>query len=334
MLIALMMGCGRTETTISNQEKFVKVVTAKVSPTESSYCLRYSGTLEASKTIPLTFQTTGTVEKIYVEVGDEVKKGQLLASLDKSDMQNIYNVTLAQYEQARDAYNRLKSVHDQGSLTEIKWAEMESNMQQAKSSLELAKSNLDKCNMRAPVDGIVGRRNIEPGQSSIGTSLSPIELVQIETINVKVSVPENEISKIKKEQKALFSVSALNGKQFEGTVTNISPVADMMSRTYTIKIYVKNSKHELRPGMVCDVTLCLERDAISLLVPYKAVSKDSEGKTYVYIVSSDGGRVKKQEITIGNYQESGIEVLSGLTVGETIVSEGCEKLSDKSLISL
>jgi len=334
MIIALMTGCGKAKTTVSNQEKTFKVSTSKVSQAENSYSLRYSGTIEASQTIPLSFQTTGTIEKIYVEVGDKVKKGQLLATANNSDMQNIYNVTLSKYQQVKDAYDRLKSVHDQGSLPEIKWVEMESNMEQAKSSLELAKNNLDKCNMRAPVDGIVGRRNISPGQSAIGASLSPIELVQIENVLVKISVPENEISKITKGQKATFSVSALDARKFEGAIINVSPVADVISRTYTVKISVKNPKYELKPGMVCDVTLNLKRGMVSLVVPYKAVSKDSDGKSFVYVVSPDGKRVKKQNVLIGNYNESGIEVLSGLTPGDVIVSEGCEKLTDNSLISL
>ena len=334
MIIALMAGCGKAKTTLVNPEKTIKVSTAKVSSAESSYSLRYSGTIEASQIIPLTFQTTGTIEKIYVEVGDIVKKGQLLATTDNSDALNIYNVTLAKYEQAKDAYNRLKSVHDQGSLPEIKWVEMESNMEQAKSSLELSKNNLDKCNMRAPVDGIVDRRNISQGQSALGASLAPIEIVQIETVLVKISVPENEIGKITKGQKATFSVSALEGKQFEGFVANVSPVADVISRTYTVKISVKNLKYELKPGMVCDVILNLNHETVSLVVPYKAVSKDTDGKTFVYVVSADGTRVIKQNVTVGNYRESGIEVLSGLTPGQVVVSAGCEKLTDNSLISL
>jgi RND family efflux transporter MFP subunit len=334
MIIALMTGCGKPKTTLPNQEKTVKVSTAKVSTGESSYSLRYSGTIEASQIIPLTFQTTGTIEKIYVEVGDIVKKGQLLATTDNSDALNLYNVTLAKYEQAKDGYNRLKSVHDQGSLPEIKWVEMESNMEQAKSSLELSKNNMDKCNMRAPVDGIVGRRNISPGQSALGASLAPIEIVQIETVLVKISVPENEIGKITKGQKATFSVSALEGKQFEGFVVNVSPVADIISRTYTVKISVKNLKYELKPGMVCDVILNLNHETVSLVVPYKAVSKDTDGITFVYVVSADGTRVIKQNVTVGNYRESGIEVLSGLTPGQVVVSGGCEKLTDNSLISL
>jgi RND family efflux transporter MFP subunit len=334
IMIALITGCGKNGTTTSNPEKAFKVSTAKVLQAESSYSLRYSGTIEPSQTIPLTFQTTGTVEKIYADVGDIVKKGQLLARLDNSDMLNIYNVTLAKYEQAKDAYDRLKTVHDQGSLPDIKWVEMETSMEQAKSSLELSKNNLDKCNMRAPVDGIVGRRNIEPGQSAIGVSQSPVELVQIENVFVKISVPENEISKIAKGQKATFSVSALDGKQFGGVVTNVSPVADLISRTYTVKISVKNSKFELKPGMVCDVTLNIERETVALVVPYKAVNKDSDGKLFVYVVSADSKRVIKQNVIVGSYHESGIEVLSGLTPGEVVVSEGCDKLMNNSLISL
>jgi RND family efflux transporter MFP subunit len=334
MIIAMMTACGRTKTTVTIPEKSVKVTTAKVSVSDNSYSLRYSGTIEASQSIPLSFQTAGTIEKIYVEVGDAVRKGQLLATTNNSDMLNIYNVTLSKYEQAKDAYDRLKLVHDQGSLPEIKWVEMETNLEQAKSSLELSKINLEKCNLRSPIDGIVGRLNISPGQSAISASLSPIELVQIETVLVKISVPENEIGKIAKGQKAVLSVSALEGKQFEGLVSNVSPVADVISRTYTVKISVRNLKSELKPGMVCDVKLDFNNGKSSLVVPYKAVSKDNDGKTFVFVVSEDGRRVTKQFITAGNYRESSIEVLTGLTRGQIVVTEGCEKLGDNNLISL
>jgi RND family efflux transporter MFP subunit len=334
ILAILVMSCEKTKPTVANLEKVVAVSITKPSLAEKSYVLHYSGTIEASQTIPLTFQTTGTVQEIYVEIGDVVKRGQLIARVDSSDMHNIYMVALAKYEQAKDAYNRLKSVHDQGSLPEIKWVEMESNMDQAKSSYELAKNNLEKCNMRAPVSGIVGRRNIEPGQSSIGSSFSPIELVQIETVFVKVSVPENEIGKIAKGQKVTFSVSALDGKLYDGVVTNVSPVADAISRTYTIKITVKNPEYHLKPGMVCDATLSLERETALLVIPYQAVSKDNFGKAFVFVVTEDGKKVRKQNITVGTYRESGIEVLEGLDPDQKIVVSGKEKLSDNSLISL
>lgn len=312
--------------------KGIKVVVSPVKEEVNYLNLKYSGTVEASKVIPLTFRTSGTIEKISVDVGDRVVKGQLLASIDKTDMQNIYNVTRAKYEQAKDAYDRLKSVHDQGSLPEIKWVEMETNLEQAKSSLEIAKNNLDKCDLRSPVDGVIGRKNIEPGQSAIGVSISPIELVEIETVYVKVSVPENEISKIKKGQSAVFIVSALDDKQFQGVVTNVSPVADVISRTYTVKVKVENPKYELKPGMVCDVTLKINQTPHALTVPYSAVSKDDNGNTFVYTVSNDGKHANKQVIETGFYNGSNIEVTKGVSKGELVISEGINKLSDNCLI--
>jgi RND family efflux transporter MFP subunit len=335
VLVALLGGCHskqNEEKVLS--EKSVSVIISEVKSERVTVNLRYSGTIEPSLTIPLNFKTAGTVERVLVEAGDAVKKGQLLATIDNSDMQSMYEITMAKYQQAKDAYERLKSVHEQGSLTEIKWVEMEANMEQAKSSLELSKNNLDKCSMRAPVDGIIGRRNIEPGMSSIGITSSPLELVQISIVFVKISVPENEIGKMKKGLNADIVVSALNNKKFSGTITNVSPVADAFARTYEVKITVNNPGLELKPGMVCDVTMDLTTEKELILIPYQAVTRDKDGNQYVFIVDRAQKRVKKQIIETGSYNGDNLEVLSGLTKGQTIVSEGKEKLSDNCLISL
>jgi len=332
-LVGLISCKNKEERSGDSSKVSIAVTTTLVQSSESSNILRYSGTIEAFQTIPLSFQTSGIVEKIFVEVGDAVKKGQLIASVNNADMSNIYNTTFAKYKQAKDGFERLKSLHDQGSLPEIKWVEMVSNMDQAQSMLDLSKNNLEKCNMRAPEDGVIGKKNIEPGQSSISIINSPIEIVKIEKVYIKISVPENEVGKINKGLKAIISVSALNNKQYDGEVVNISPVADEISRTYCIKILVNNPALELKPGMVCDVSLNTGMSKGVVLVPYKAVSKDNDGKTYVFVISSDKKNVKKQIVTTGNYHDSEIEILGGLCIGQTIVNEGKEKLSDNSLIN-
>ena len=189
--------------------KSISVTTVMVKQEKVVTALRYSGTVEAYQSIPLNFQTTGTVQEVLVDAGDIVHKGQLLATLDQADAKSMYDITLSQYQQARDAYDRLKSVHDKGSLPEIKWVEMESKLEQAQSSLNLAKNNLEKCKLFAPVNGMVGRRNIEPGLSSITLTSAPLELVDIKQVYVKISVPENEVARIVKGMKAGFTVSAM-----------------------------------------------------------------------------------------------------------------------------
>jgi RND family efflux transporter MFP subunit len=330
-----LMSCTAKQTNDRNvDEKGIAVSVSEVKKDRVTTDLKYSGTIEAFQTIPLSFQMTGTVEKVLVDAGDAVKKGQLLATIEKSNAQNMHDIALAKYNQAKDAYQRLKSVHDQGSLPEIKWVEMETNLEQAKSSLELSKNNLDKCNMFAPSNGVIGKRNIEPGMSSLSLTAAPIELVDIKKVYVKISVPENEIGKIKKGIKASFKVSALNDKQFDGEITHVNPVADIFSRTYEAKIRVDNPNFDLKPGMVCDVSLNISGDRETMLVPYQSVTKDNDGKTYVFIVDTLQKRVKKQIVETGNFQNNNLEIISGLTQGQIIVIEGKEKLSDNSLISL
>jgi RND family efflux transporter MFP subunit len=295
--------------------------------------LRYSGTVEPYQNIPLNFHTTGTVQEVLVDAGDLVHKGQLLATVDQTDAKNMYEITLSQYQQAKDAYDRLKTVHEQGSLTEIKWVEMESKLEQAQSSLNLAKNNLDKCNLYAPVNGMVGRRNIEPGMTSISLASAPLELVDIKQVYVKISVPENEVARIVKGMKAGFSLSALNDKEFTGEVANISPVADRISRTYEAKILVPNPQFALKPGMVCDVKMSTAMEKEMILVPYQSVTKDSENHAFVFVVDVSAKRARKQVIKTGQYQDTGLEVISGLEPGQIIVNGGKEKLSDNSLIA-
>jgi len=335
LTVVTLTSCGgKKEAKVINLERsaiMIKGEEVKQANTSSDY--RYSGTIEASRTIPLSFQSTGIVEKVLVNAGDVVTKGQLLATTDKASAQSMYSIALAKYQQAKDAYDRLKLVHDQGSLSEIKWVEMETGLDQAKASLSMSKDNLDKCNLYAPSNGIVGKRNIEPGMASISISGSPIELIEIQDVTVKIAVPENEISKLKKGQQAQFHVSALDNKCFAGEVTNLSPVADAISRTYEVKITVKNQSLELKPGMVCDVTVSPNGVKNCLLIPYQAVSKDEDQKSFVFIVNKATKKVKKQIIEIGNYSGNCIEVRSGLNLGQTIVVEGKEKLSDNTVIS-
>jgi membrane fusion protein, multidrug efflux system len=334
LIITILFGCAWEEPHKPETNLRIKVTAAKAVFTTGGNMFSYSGTVEASQTIPLNFQITGIVKEVYVDAGEDVRKGKILARIDDTDPKNMYLTMLAKYSQAQDAYDRLKTVHEQGSLPEIKWVEMKTNLDQAKASLELAKNNLGKCDLVAPVDGTVGRRNIEPGQSSLGLLSAPIELVRIEKVLIKISVPENEINSIKKGNKASISVMAANGKRFDGEVTNICPVAETMSRTYTVKVTVENPQRELKPGMVCDVTLNSGKESSVLVIPYQAVGKDSDGRNYVFLVNNENKSVKKQAVVVGKYNCDNIEILNGLKEGDQVVASGMEKLADNSLIEM
>lgn len=332
MTVLSIMGCTQKSKVENSQDP--QVVLSEVIKGESSDNLHYSGSIEALQTIPLTFQTTGTVLRVLVNAGDAVHKGQLLATVDKTDAQSMYELTNSKYNQAKDAYNRLKEVYDNGSLPEIKWVEMESNLQQAESSAAIAKNNLKKTNLYSPDNGIIGKRNIEPGMSSLGGAMAPLELIKIGSVYVKIAVPENEISKMKKGLKASFRVSALGDKTFNGIVTSVGVVADQISRTYEVKIIVRNPGLLLKPGMVCDVNLGIASTKGMLTVPYQAVDKDQDNNNFVFVVDPIQKIAHKRIIHTGNYVNDNIEILDGLSVGEKVVSEGKQRLSDNCKVTL
>ena len=334
LILLTLAGCSKNENQAGRlSEKAIHVVTAPVKSEKVITALRYSGTIEAYQTIPLTFQSTGTVKSVLVAEGDEIRKGQLLATIDDTDSKNMYQIASAKYQQAKDAYDRLKTVYEKGSLTEVKWVEMETNLQQAQSSMEISRNSLEKCRLISPVNGVVGKRNVEPGMSSISIGSAPIEIVDIRQVYVKISVPENELSKISKGMKARFTVSALGEEAYDGEVKNISPVADRISRTYEVRILVGNPGMTLKPGMVCDVKMNNNAEKETLLVPYRSVLRESDNSLYVFVADPVQKRVKKTPVSVGQYSGSDIEVLSGLTAGQLIVKEGKEKVSDNSLIS-
>ncbi|MFT3738271.1 MAG: efflux RND transporter periplasmic adaptor subunit [Breznakibacter sp.] len=329
--VFLLASCQRPSMTKEVAQKAIKVETTVVKASQGEKVLSYSGSIVPFQSIPVAFRTSGTVQTVLVEEGMPVRKGQALAVLDKTDLQNLYNASEAQYEQALDAYNRLKEVYQKGSLAEIKWVEMESNLKQAESSMNLAKSNLEKAVLTSPENGVVGKRNIEPGMSSLGIN-TPFEVVKIDKIYVRISVPESEISSIRKGMEANFTVSAVGGKKYKGNVSVVGVVADRISRTYEVKVLADNPSQEIKPGMVCDVTVACDPRQV-LAVDYSAVTHGVDG-AFVFKVSPDNTSVVKQPITVGQMTRDGIEILAGLNEGDVVVSQGKDKLKENSQITL
>jgi RND family efflux transporter MFP subunit len=243
----------------------------------------------------------------------------------------MHKLSETKYNQALDAYNRLKEVYDKGSLVEIKWVEMESNLHQAEAALAISKNNLEKTMLTAPENGIIGKRNIEPGMSSVGIS-APFELVKIGRIYVRLSVPENEIAKVKQGLKATFSVPAIGTNLFSGEVTMVGVVADRFARTYEVKILADNPELIIKPGMICDISLNCDQAPVNV-VDYRAVTHDVNG-AFVYKVNPSKTAVTKQPIQTGQTTPDGIEILAGLQPGDEVVCVGLNKISDNSKIEL
>ena len=316
----------------SHKTKLVKVTVKKVNTDGLDDSLTYNGTITPTITTPLSFLLPGTITSIYVEEGDFVKKGKILAKLDESTYRTAYEGTTATEKQAQDAYNRLKTVYDKGSLPEIKWQEITAKLQQAKSINKIAYQNLSNTILKAPSDGYIGKRNAEIGESAI-TGVPILNLVSINNIYVKIAVPENEINRFNKDISADIIIPAIGSEHFKGKVDKIGVVANTVSKTYDVKIIVANKKGIIKPGMACDVTIKMDSKADIITIPYQSIAKDEDGQNYVFVVDPDSNIASKQEVKLGSFVNNKIEIISGISKGDLIIIDGKQKITDQQKVT-
>ena len=165
--VMTLIGCKKersSESHLMQRSKEIRVETIIATSDESEKILNYSGIIVPYMKTSLSFRLPGMVERIYVDEGDQVRKDQILAELDKATIKSSYEMALAMQYQAQDAYDRLKKVYDKGSLPEIQWEEIKSQLKQANSSLEIASQNLEKTVIISPKSGIIGLKTQKLGQ--------------------------------------------------------------------------------------------------------------------------------------------------------------------------
>ena len=322
VLIAL-CGCGEKKKTAAEQTVRVKVqqIQAEVVNGEQGF----SGTIEESSGTSLSFAVTGTIKKIHVSAGQMVAAGQLIAELDPTTLQNAYTIAKTSLEQAQDTYNRMKELHDAGSLPEMQWISIENQLKSAMASEAMSRKSLNDTKLYAPFSGYIASRDGEIGQNAIPGS-PIVKLVNIGSVKVKISVPENEVQRIAKGSSMKIIVPALNNREFSGRVTERGVSADPRSRTYEVKATIQNPGSQLLPGMICQAFTNYMQGATGVFVPANLVQLDGNNKTFVWVVN--GGKALKREITINNETAQGVQVSGGLSAGDHIIVAGQQKVSN------
>jgi len=324
VLVLLMISCsGKKEDSTSREA--IPVAIKEVALSAEANRRNYVGTVEEISGSSLSFQVAGNVQSVLVSEGQSVSRGQLLAILDKSTVKNMHDAALASLKQAQDTYKRLSLLHDNGSLPEVKFVEIQTSLQQAQSSENIARKNLYDCNLHAPFSGVIAQRSIDAGMNVMPGS--PVfKLVTIDKVKIKVSIPENEIAHIKKGQTVQVNVAALNHKIFEGKIQEKGVMANPLSHTYEIKVELSNPKKELMPGMVCEVLIPSEDNATGIAIPNNAVQILHTGQRFVWLAKDS---VATQKIvTTGVITNQGVIVTSGLTTGDKVIVEGNQKVSE------
>lgn len=330
-LVAVMMSC--TEKSIPPRPVSVKVTQASALAADG--IRSYSGTAESAVSVNLSFGTPGIVKKVYVTEGQRVEKGERLAEIDDASYQSAYNTAKSVFNQARDAYNRLKVLHDRKALADIRWVEVESKYTQAKSMLDIAGKELSNCRITAPVSGMISVCNIEKGQYS-APAATAITIIDPEDMLCTFSVPEKEINMFSNGMEARVTVPSLDNSVMIGTVSRIGTAADLLTHTFKVGVRIDGRPDVLRPGMICRISVKFSSksaDGGQIVIPSGSIMLDYDNSHYVWIAQGDTVAVRRN-IVIGRAVADGITVTEGLDGSEDVITDGLLKVSEGCKIEI
>ncbi|MCQ2180247.1 MAG: efflux RND transporter periplasmic adaptor subunit [Bacteroidales bacterium] len=289
---------------------FVRTVEKETIPQDAVY----ASSVQANAINNIAPQSGNRIRKINVEIGDFVNQGQILAEMDK-----------VQLEQAE-----LKLKNDEAELARVRQLLQEGGISQSDfDQLQLAfnvsqssfKNLEDNTILRSPISGVVSARNYDRGD--MYTMGQPIFTVQqITPVKILVGVSESDYTKVKRGDKATVTVDALPGKEFSGTVIRLYPTMDAATHTFMAEVQVRNEKRELRPGMYARVTLDFGATQ-NFAVPDAAIVKQQgSGQRSVYVYDGDTGTVLLRNVELGRHFDGKYEIVSGLDEGEQVVVKG------------
>ena len=307
--------------TVETERAPVRVEVMAIDSMGGGLTRTYVGEVEAKESIALSFATGGKVERVLVRPGDRVTAGQKLVTISKSTAQNAYNSVKATLDQAEDAYTRLKKVHDQGSLAEVKWVEMLTTLEKARSMEQIARKQLEDCALVAPSSGVVGECRATAGASLLPGE-SAVTLLNVQQVTVNFSVPESEIASVHEGQEVTLTVPALDNLTLTGKIVERGMTASRVSHSYTVKVDLPNHERRLLPGMICKVYLAAP-DSRGIIVPAKCVQTRPDGQG-VWVIQN--GKAVRRMVQATEFVANGVLVTTGLQHGDTLVTAGMEHL--------
>ena len=327
----VLIACGQKQEEKPKDTSPVKVTVQQINAGSEAEQLRYSGTIEAENQVQLGFAVPGTVASVLVNEGQMVSAGQLLAVLDPTEYDNALLIASAGLEQAEDMYTRLNGLYEKGSLPAKDFIDIKSKLAQAKANRNLSLKRVKDTKLYASMSGIITSKNIEKGAMA-APGAPAFTIINTSKVYARVSVPESEIGKISKGQTANVSIATI-GQQLTGKIAIINPMADAASKSYSVKIQLLNGQGKILPGMIADAEIATGQSVDAITVPTKAVIRDADDITYVYVANGDN-KVTRKRITASGLKGDDVVISDGLQSGDRVVVTGQTKLKDGATVSL
>ena len=296
------------------QVKIAKVTSADIPQTET-----YTATVESDVKNNIAPNASYRIEKIYVEVGDQVRKGQVLVQLDASSMQQMK----LQLENQKVEFGRTEQLYQVGGASKAEY-------DNAKMQLDVIstqyKQLVENTQLLSPISGVVTARNYDNGDLYSSGSGPVLTIEQTNPVKVMVNISEEYYKKVYKGMSVDIDLDAYKGETFNGKVTVVYPTVDVATHTFPVEVTISNPAQKVRPGMFARATVNFG-SLNHVLVPDEALVKQiGAGDRYVYVYKD--GKVSYNKVELGQHIGTNYEIISGVNPGDEVVIAGQARLAN------
>lgn len=344
LFICLLTSCGG-DTNKAPAERMVKSVV--IGGDDSSMVRTYPGRVDAGQRVDVSFQVSGTLKEFPVKEGDKVAEGDLLARLDDRDYQNRYDAAKAILDTAEMNFKRGETLVKTGTIAQASFDELRSKYESAKSNANIAEKALKDTRLSAPFSGLVARTFVDNFQE-IQAKEKILSLQNIEAIDIIIDVPEQDLIRREKVREgnqesevlpnSYITFDALGDRRFEARIKKYATEADQTTQTYKITLSMRAPTDvNILPGMTAKLVVMQNpgaKNEEAFTLPITAVATDADGKFYVWVVDNATMMVHKKIVEVGEMHGDSIDIKSGISLGDRVVTAGVPYLEEGMKVRL
>ncbi len=315
----------------SEQLMYVTINTVK--PGLFHHFIKVQGTVESDNNILIPSQASGIVKKIYVDEGDRVTQGQLLAELDGA----IYESNIAEVENALDLaitiFERRKRLWDKNIGSEIEFLQAKNNKENLEKRLATLREQFQLTKITSPINGNVDDIQIKEGEMA-AAGQGAIRIVQLSRLKIVAALSENYISRVKKNDAVSVEIPVL-GLDFQHLIGSVSQVIDPDNRTFDIEIEIPKEQKNIKPNMLAVVTITDYTNPQAIVVPQNII-QNTGAEQFLFVASQENGQwiARKKVVQTGESYDNRTEITDGLLKDDVIVTLGFQNLADGQTITV
>jgi RND family efflux transporter MFP subunit len=331
--VTIVSGCGGGDEEAA-EERTIKVAAVEITREDVTLAVRTSGVLSSSSEKKLSFKTGGIIESIRVDEGDEVGEGEILAALDLAEITAMYIQAESGFIKAQRDLRRMENLYSDSVVTLEQYENTKTALDVARSSLDIAKFNLDHSTITAPADGKVLKRFAEPSEM-VGPG-TPVFLYGVtgDGWEVKVGVIDRDLIRIRKGDSASVRFDAWPSYSFPASVSEISGSADPMTGTFEVELRLDPMGRTLASGFTAKVGIYPSDRVSSLTVPIESIVDADGERGFIFIVTDDGTAARRVPVQLDQLVGEKVAIRGPVDAGEEVVTEGAPYLIDGSRIEV